>query len=109
MTTTHAPSRSYDRALEAEPGLRALDALVDALCALVRPSDALCHGCVWERIVKPLALPLVGWARRNGSATDDSDRWLRSSEAYDTITNVWLARLQQADPANGHGISSHAK
>lgn len=37
-------------------------------------------------------------------ATTDTERWLRSPMAYDAVTNVLLDRLNEADPANGHGI-----
>jgi hypothetical protein len=130
---------AYERALQAEPDLAAVVRVVDALCALVRPSDLLCHGCVWETIVKPLVSPLVGWRRgyppevaadpdsdkpsgfrmitggemldayraheaTRVSATTDTEKWLRTSEAFDAFTNVLLDRLERADPANGHGI-----
>lgn len=127
----------YERALAAEPGLRAIVTAVDALCALVRPSDTLCHGCVWDAIVKPLATPLIGWERgyppktakdpspdrgwriTSGAdlmaewkeaekhripATTDTEKWLRTSEAWDAFTTVLLDRLETADPGNGHGI-----
>jgi hypothetical protein len=37
-------------------------------------------------------------------ATTDTEKWLRSPEAYDAFTDVLLERLREADPANGHGI-----
>ena len=65
MTTNQATTTTtdYQRALNAEPALQPVVDLVDALCALVRPSDRLCSGCVWERIVKPMVRPLIGWER----------------------------------------------
>lgn len=149
MTATTTNTADMARALEAEPDLEALDRLVDALCALVRPDDRLCAGCTWEGIVKPLASALVGWERgapRTASTpadtlglrpvgdiaaevdladqlraqiihgdqilgvphapepANDTERWLRSHEAWDAVTNVWLARLEAADPGTGHGI-----
>src|SRR5262245_55227459 len=53
----------YERALRAEPHLRVVVAVVDALCTLVRPTDRLCYGCTWDDIVKPLVMPLLGWGR----------------------------------------------
>jgi hypothetical protein len=124
----------YDRALAAEPQLRAIERVVDTLCELVRPSDHLCNGCVWEGIVKPLASPWVGWEREyvpgeaddpvpgelmgrwtmadlrgdddplRPPATTETEKWLRTSPAFDAVTDVWLDRLRAADPANGHGI-----
>jgi hypothetical protein len=144
----------YDRAVQAEPQLRPIVRLVEALVDLRRPSDRLCAGCVWETIVKPLVSPLVGWGRgyppeqakdrdswqprrlrvtraseiRPRSrhvdltpylvdarqlldedddqlpATSETERWLRTSEAYDAVTGRLLAKLDQADPGNGHGI-----
>lgn len=91
----------YARALDAEPHLRAAECLVDLLCTLVRPDDRMCAGCVWEQILKPLVVPLVGWGRREGY---ESEPWLRTSEAFDVVTDRWLARLDEADPANGHGM-----
>jgi hypothetical protein len=137
MTTDQTTiSPDYQRALAAEPRLRPVEALVDALCTLRRPTDRLCAGCVWEQIVKPLVSPYLGWGRayaprpardpdptatgerllkvrtglmaemeeRRLPATTDTERWLRTSEAYDAVTDVLLARLDAADPANGHGI-----
>lgn len=52
------------RACVADRGIRALDAAVTALCATARTlPGATCAGCVWDRIIKPLATPLVGWER----------------------------------------------
>lgn len=124
---------AYDRALAAEPGLRAAVDVVDALTALVRPGDELCFGCVWETIVKPTVTPHVGWSRghvpeqaadpdpgglpmpvdlselfawddRREEAMTETERWLRTPEAYDAVSDVLLARLYDADPANGCGI-----
>lgn len=121
----------YRRALVAEPRLRAVVALVDALCTLVRPTDRLCSGCVWETIVKPLTTPWIGWERgyvpeqaqdaprgwspvcladllaeqdeRATTATTATERWLRTSEAWEAFTDVLLSRLDAADTGNGHG------
>lgn len=124
---------AYERALTAEPDLRAVVRAVDALLALVRPSDQLCHGCVWTTIVKPMCTPLIGSDRGHlpGQAADpdpdghlravdlgevidrlgrrpepetETERWLRSGEAWDAFTGVLLRRIESADPANGCGI-----
>jgi hypothetical protein len=91
----------------------------------------MCYGCVWESIVKPLVLPLVGWERGyppraardpdpdrslkviSGAdlladyeqrqktrvpATTDTERWLRTPEAHDAVTDTLLERLERADP-----------
>lgn len=126
--------RAYRRALDAEPQLQPAVRVVDALCALVRADDYLCHACVWESIVKPLVDPWVGWDRgylpqqasdaprdtwepinltdylkhtrddRKLPADTDTERWLRTSEAFDAFTGVLIDRLYAADPGNGHGI-----
>lgn len=138
-TTTRATT--YERVLEAEPQLRVAVRVVDALTALVRPDDELCHGCVWELILKKIVTPYVGWERGyppeeaadpnpDGSSwlpqpidlaalmaqedarpepTTETERWLRTSEAYDGFTSVLLSRLYDADPANGCGIRSATK
>ncbi len=138
-TTTREATQlaNYQRALDAEPRLRRVVALADALCALVRRTDRMCYGCVWDGIVKPLASPLIGWGRGyspkaasdpepvvNGArqfrpvsltellkeegarvpATTDTEKWLRTSEAWDAFTGVILPRLKRADPDHGHGI-----
>ena len=36
--------------------------------------------------------------------TTDTEKWLRTSEAWDAFTRPLLARLWDADPGNGHGI-----
>jgi hypothetical protein len=128
---------NYQRALDAEPRLRPIVAVVDALCALVRRTDQMCYGCAWDGIVKPLVNPYLGygrgWRPREASdpepvvdgarrsrpvsltklladkearvpATTDTEKWLRTPEAWDAFTDVLLARLKQADPAHGHGI-----
>lgn len=123
----------YQRALAAEPNLRIAVSVVDALTALVRPDDRLCASCVWELILKPLVSPLIGWERgypplsaadptsglpqpvrlsellaepseRRRPASTDTERWLRSNEAWDGFTDPLLRRLDDADPGNGHGI-----
>jgi hypothetical protein len=127
----------FDRAVQAEPQLHSLVRMVNALCVLVRPSDSMCSGCIWESILKPLVEPMVGWGRgyppksakdpvpyaewgvysaaelvayadlpehSRIPATTETERWLRSSAAYDGFTRPLIAQLQEADPAHGCGI-----
>ena len=92
----------------------------------------MCAGCVWETILKPLVLPLVGWERgypdaeaqdpvpgeplfkvysaaellaeadedelRRIPATTDTERWLRTMEAYDAVTDVLLGAPERGRP-----------
>lgn len=126
---------AYDRVLAAEPRLRAVVRVVDTFIQFVRPTDEMCHGCVWEVMVKPLVSPLVGFGRgyppkiakdpnpsgelelvfRSAAdllrepdpripAESQTEKWLRTSEAFDAFTDPLLARLYEADPANGCGI-----
>lgn len=139
MTGTDNRPEMLARACAADAGIRALDHMVSALCAAARTTDGpACSACTWERLVKPLVMPLLGWQRglpqlaaldprqpgqplhvvgiselmarmdeqgaRRTPATTDTERWLRSQEAWDAVTGAWLARLYDADPAAGHGI-----
>jgi hypothetical protein len=55
---------NYDRALRLEPALRAIELVVDALCELGRKRpEAMCNGCAWGLLIKPLVTPLLGWSR----------------------------------------------
>ncbi|MFI1726902.1 hypothetical protein [Streptomyces sp. NPDC020489] len=133
MQTTHT---DFERALAAEPRLRAITNIVTALTTLVRPDDTMCGSCVWEDIVKPLAIPLIGWERGyplkaahdpgtlgwqliSGSdwarqfeevektrtpASTATEEWLRTCEAWDAFCGELIRRLNDADPANGHGV-----
>jgi hypothetical protein len=150
LTVTISPTTSLlARALAADPAIAALDLAIAGLCVSAREADGpFCAGCAWTRIIKPLALPLVGWergrsaieARDPGSswaeidltpyldrpplrdrlltqdqlaelepprstATTETERWLRSQEAWDVVTRAWMARLQEADPGLGHGLT----
>lgn len=110
---------------------RLVDVLA-ALAPTRRSGRPLCSGCTWERIVKPLTSPWVGHERGfhpdvaedpdpdrppiqflkasdlkmppRVEATTEIERWLRTSEAWDAVTRVWIDRLHHADPANGHGL-----
>lgn len=126
--------RAYTRALHAEPRLEPVVRVVDALVALVRPTDTLCYACTWETIISPLVYPWIGWARgdlpetapdtprdtwapidltsyldgedRKVPADTDTERWLRTSDAFDAFTRALIDRLYAADPAHGHGIGA---
>lgn len=56
-----------------------------------------------------LMAELDGDELRRTPATTNTERWLRSTEAYDAFTDVLLARLNEADPATGHGIGAVGK
>jgi hypothetical protein len=122
----------YERALQAEPKLQAVDRVVTTFIKLVRPTDELCHGCIWDLMIKPLVRPWIGngrgympkqakdpdpeapaWQIIPASeimmeapvrAETETEKWLRTSQAWDGFTRVLLERLEEADPANGHGI-----
>lgn len=52
------------RACAADPAIRALDQAVSAMCSAARATyGPSCSACVWQRILKPLAVSLVGWDR----------------------------------------------
>ena len=101
--------KTYREALRADLRLSSIDDMVNAMCAAVGPDDLMCHGCVWEHIVKPRAQNAIGWNRRPGKQKhpDEVEAWLRSSHAWDTVTDAWLHKLIKADPGNGHGLSEN--
>ncbi|MEU0428519.1 hypothetical protein ABZ235_33945 [Streptomyces canus] len=143
MSTAQSPTHThYERAMNADPQLRALADLVTALCQFVRPADTMCGGCAWDSLVKPLATPLIGWqrgyppetardpepnrpwrliigrdltteweaAKRDRKpATTDTEAWLRTSEAWDGYCGELIQRLNDADPAHGHGICRYGR
>lgn len=111
---------AYERALTAEPQLEAVVKVVDALLLIDdEKGDGLDH---WG-IIKPLIVPWLGYQRgtvpvnaqdaptsatpkvksvgelartnlpRPVPATTETEKWLRSEEAYDAFTDVLLARL----------------
>jgi hypothetical protein len=110
---------------------RVVNTLV-ALAPTSSSGRPFCHGCAWVFIVKPLAAPWIGWERGypadqatdpdpDGPAwsvvrasgitippksepTSDTEKWLRTSEAWDAVTDTWIGRLVAADPGNGHGL-----
>ncbi|MEU5097597.1 hypothetical protein [Streptomyces sp. NPDC020996] len=132
----------YERAVAADPRLRALADLVTALCQFVRPADTMCGGCAWENLVKPLATPLIGWERgyrpepakdptpdggwrlytsrdltaaleaaerERTPASTATEQWLRTSQAWDAYCGELIRRLNDADPAHGHGICRYGR
>lgn len=91
----------YRRALEEEPRLRAIVAMVASQTIYIRKRDEFCYACYWENVLKPLMLRLIGWER----PTLPENPWLRSSEAWDAVSHKLLADLWDADPGNGCGFA----
>ncbi|MEJ2814002.1 hypothetical protein WBN73_20940 [Paenarthrobacter sp. CCNWLY172] len=111
----------YERALAAEPALRAVVRVVDALLLIdAEKSEGLDH---WM-IIKPLIQPWIGYGRghvpseasdvvgppkpraygfkefleeakkqQRVPATTAAEKWMRTEEAWDAFTNVLLTRL----------------
>ena len=120
---------AYNRAVTAEPDLRAVEKVIRAIATLnVTP------GTAYDSLIRPLTSPLVGWERgthhhaidpaddpRIDSATGvrrvtmiratdipvhvrtssepatDEEKWLRTPEAYDAVTDVWLDYLSAVE------------
>lgn len=129
--TVTTDAEAYRRAVDLEPRLLAVEAMVRALVALAPTDEPFCSGCLWSGVLKPLARPLVGWDRarprldaqpkRPGSSWTPVDlapvlalpgppepstaeeAWLRTTEAFDAVTDPLLALLDDADPALGCG------
>lgn len=111
---------AYERALAAEPQLEAVVGVVEALLLIDdKKADEL---DLWG-IIKPLIVPWLGYGRgtvpvnaqdgpvsadpayksfgelaeanlpRSVPATTETEKWLRSADAYDAFTDVLLARL----------------
>lgn len=126
--TTLDPIR---RAIAADHQIRALDRTVRLIAALAPSPDSdteMCHGCLWSGIVKPLAQLLLGPDRGIVDEAEDrttdgwidlasvfdeldreppsteTERWLRSDEAWNAVTGEWVRLLYAADPANGCGL-----
>lgn len=133
MSDYPGESEHYRLALEAEPALVAVEAVVDLICDRGLPSQK-----AWSSVVKPLALPFIGTMRGIGAdgarnpkrpdlnpkermehllgsmtdltehaerlekyrlpATTATEEWMRSSEAWDAVTKVWIRKMQEADP-----------
>lgn len=85
------PADPFDRALAAEPRLRAVDRMVRLIAAQAptrRSGKPQCAACVWTGILKPLVTPLVGWAR--GETRQASDQ---PPGRFVALTRTDLARL----------------
>ena len=127
-------------AMNRSPGVRGLTALVSLLVLAAPDPDSeqpYCSGCLWERVLKPAALPIVGWRRGVPDAasqasdlkpitgvtwirasdlpaslpatevTTEAEAWLRTEYAWRTLTGWWMDRLDEVDPGNGHGFPIH--
>ena len=130
---------AFDRALNADYQLMAKK-VVDTFIKLVRPTDELCHACVWELIVKPLVSSRVGHGRgyepmqaedpdptgerflrvitaaeymkdrpQRAPAETETEKWMRTSEAYDAFTDVLLKRLEDQQPTRPTVMASVAR
>jgi hypothetical protein len=120
-----------------QPIARMVEAFA-ALAPAPRSRKSMCAGCIWDLILKPLVRPILGWDRGYPPeqapaeprdswqpmdleallAEDDEarpepdneiERWLRSSEAWEVVTDRWLKTLDHADPGNGHGIGHRSE
>ncbi len=128
------PTDPFAKALAAEPRLHAVDRMVRMVVAMAptrRSGKPMCSDCFWTNVLKPIVQPLIGWERGDPGeeppekphgvrmlshaevmerrrprprATTSTERWLRSAEAYDVVTDRWLKALHNADPANGCGL-----
>ncbi|MFE6194126.1 hypothetical protein [Streptomyces sp. NPDC057838] len=82
----------------------------------------------WERGYPPESAPdpetQGGWKIVSGSdwlavieaaekdrtpAATETEKWLRTSEAWDAYCGELIRRLNAADPANGHGVHRHRR
>jgi hypothetical protein len=67
LTTTETECEAlFRRALAADYRLQAVDRMVRALVALAptrRSGIPMCVGCVWDLILKPAVVPILGWER----------------------------------------------
>ncbi|MFI8976507.1 hypothetical protein ACIGO9_26725 [Nocardia asteroides] len=130
--TTATRAELFAFALAVEPQLQAVDRMVRAFVALAPADRTMCAGCVWTDLLKPATLPWIGWERglphrdatepeplrfMTGSEfildvsepttpTTEVEKWLRTEQAWDAVTDTWLALLNAADPGNGHGIGT---
>jgi hypothetical protein len=101
MSTEAQADQRYSRALAAEPHLRAIAELVEAVTVSAADDRSFCDGCFWECTLKGQVLPLVGWergssSRQAGHPDPETERWLRSPEAWEAVTERWLEQLSRA-------------
>lgn len=123
------PEDPFEKALTIVPELRAINNMVRVFVALAPKNQPMCTDCIWGTILKPMVYPLLGWGRglapesaedmsfslmftgedfanikdKHTEATTKTERWLRSSDAYDLVTDRWLEMLTKVDPGLGCG------
>lgn len=104
-----AENITYEKALEKSEELKALEFIVKAFVELTPKDGVMCSGCIWDNAIKPLALSVVGWERipRDGDSSEYHGQ-MSSREAWDAVTEKWLAMLDAADPGRGHGVDAVA-
>jgi hypothetical protein len=101
MSNKAEAEQQYNRALAAEPQLRAIAGMVEAVTASAAYNQSFCDGCFWERTLKGHVVPLIGWERgyrsRQAKHPDpETEQWLQSSEAWEAVTERWLQQLSRA-------------
>lgn len=131
--TTATRAELFAFALAVEPQLQAVDRMVRAFVALAPADKTMCAACIWSDILKPAAWPWIGWGRveipQNAAepepvrswtlsefldlpdvprtpAGTEVEKWLRTEQAWNLVTDVWLELLDNADPGNGHGVGT---
>jgi hypothetical protein len=80
--------------------------MVEAVTASATYGRSFCDGCFWERTLKGQVQPLVGWERGYWSThtkhpDPETERWLRSQDAWEVVTERWLQQLSRA-PRGAH-------
>lgn len=113
--------------------LKALELMIEIQGKFIQPDDTFCAECYWL-VFKPLVTPVLGWSRgyplrhqpepsdkpstltpvnlselmerdlTRDTPMSEFEAWLRTSEAFDLVTDHWLTKLRAIDPANGHGF-----
>ena len=58
-------------------------------------------------------LVVIDWGNLDTPPRDDAasetEAWLRSEEAFDVVTDVWLKLLEDVDPSLGYGLPAQIK
>ena len=67
MATEAQGEQRSNRALAAEPHVRAIADLVEVVTVSAAHDRSFCDGCFWESTLKGPVLPLVGWERGSWS------------------------------------------